>query len=158
MRHVVQKLREKALQPHNRNDDRRREEILFSRLQLAEEIYDLTLAQREAIASKDWERVKGVLDEKDKRIREFQRTEKSLVGWTPLGKDIDVDPQLKTISSRIQSKFEAIQSLEEACQRSLTAMKDQTAQTLQDIRHTREAIRRFRPRRPRVPRFVDLRR
>jgi hypothetical protein len=154
----MQMLGEKDMQPHDSDANRRREEILLRRLRLAEELHDLTVSESEAIESKDWDRIKGLLHEKDKRIREFQGTEKSLGTWKPLGNGVDGDPLLKTVLSRIQSKLEAVQSLEEVCQRALGTMKDQTAKALHDIRRSREAIRRFKPRRSRVPRFVDLHR
>lgn len=53
-------------------------EKIFARLlELAEEIYDLTTRQTEAIRSEDWDGLKAILDEKDRRSSSSKRQKDS---------------------------------------------------------------------------------
>lgn len=133
------------------------EKISARLLELAEEIFDLTTRQTEAIRSEDWEGLRAILDEKDRRIHRFQETEELMKRWKHLRGMTERVPSLKSVLSRIESRLVAIQTMEEECRRCLTDRKNQTARTLRKIREAHEGVKRFKSRRVGAPRFVDLR-
>jgi len=133
------------------------EKISARLLELAEEIFDLTTRQTEAIRSEDWDGLRAILDEKDRRIHQFQETEKFMKRWQPLRGMTEPVPSLKGVLSRIESRLVAIQTMEEECRRCLIDRKNQTARTLREIREAHEGVKRFKSRRVGAPRFVDLR-
>lgn len=138
------------MKPQNSNKDDDCEKVLVRRLELAEELYALTTSQREAIRSKNWDGLKAILNEKDRRIHQFQETEKCL-------KMTESVPSHKTILTRIESRLLAIQSLEEECRRSVKDRKNQAVRTLREVKRAHEGIKRFKSHRLGAPRFVDLR-
>jgi hypothetical protein len=133
------------------------ERILARRLQLLEEIYDLTRSQREAVRSENWKDLKTILDKKDRRIRQFQETEKSVKGWKSLRGMAEKVPSVKKDLKEIEVRLSAIHSIEEDCTRLFGDRKDKAAKALQEFMQGREGIRRFRSRGRGVPRFVDVR-
>ena len=141
----------------NGDENQSPEKIVAQQLELADEIYELTTRQREAIRSEDWEGLKAILDGKEQRIQEFQATEKSLKRWSSPRGITEAGPSLKTVLSRIESRLVAVQSVEEECRRMLTERKNQTAKALQEIKRAHDGIKRFKSRRAGIPRFVDLR-
>jgi len=146
------------VKPQNHERDGGPEKELVRRLELADQIHDLTRSQREAIQSEDWDSLKVILDEKDRRIQAFQEAEQCLKRWKCVGEMAENVLSLQTVVSKTESRLVAVQSMEEECKRMLTDKKNQTARTLQEMKRVRQAIKRFKPHRLRIPRFVDLRR
>jgi hypothetical protein len=141
----------------NRKGDERSEKALERQFELVQAIYDLTTRQREAILTEDWDGLKTILDEKDHRIHQFLDTETCLKELgSPKGTG-QRDPCLDTALSRIESKFVAIQSMEDECRRALTDRKNQVARNLQEIKRGHQRVKQFKTRGLKVPRFVDLR-
>ena len=140
----------------NRDEDEGVKKILACRLELAEALHGLTLNQKEAIRSEDWDGLKTILDEKDQRIHQFRETEKHLKRWTPLNGLAERAPALKTVLSKIESTLVTLQSMEAECRGLMTERKKQTVETLRGLKKARDGIRRFKPSRSRTPRFVDL--
>jgi hypothetical protein len=74
---------------------------LVHRLELARTIHDLTKRQGGAIRSEDWDGLKAVLDEKDRRIHEFQETEGFLPESSRFEEEGGRTPSVGTMLSRI---------------------------------------------------------
>jgi hypothetical protein len=132
-------------------------DVLERRLELAEAMVDLTNVERDAIRSDDWRRLQTILDEKDKRIREFQETENDLNRWTGPSVGIEPSPSQRRILNKIKSTLLAVQTVERECLELLRERRKETAKTLQGMKTTKEGIKRFGSRRTGSPRFVDLR-
>jgi hypothetical protein len=140
------------------NDSQRSlEKALIRRLELTEDIFHLAANQREAIRSEDWEGLRAVLDEKDQRILDFEKTEKCIERWKPLKDMVDTTPTVETILSRTEERLLAIQKVEEECRTVLITRRQETTKALEEVKRTRQVIKRFRPSRPTMSRFVDLR-
>jgi len=133
-------------------------ETLLRRLEMADQIHDLTRSQRKAIESGDWDGLKAILNEKDRRIRDFKEAEQSLRRWGSLTEMGEKTPSLRHLISRTESRLVAVQSLEERCRQMLVDKKNQTARTLQEMKQAREALKQFKPHRLKAPRFIDVRR
>jgi len=133
------------------------EKTLMRRLDLVKEILRLTKSERKAVGAEDWEELKTILDEKDRRIRQFEEIEKRAKGWKSLRIMAETNSSVQSVLKRIESRLVAIQSLEEECRGVLMERKDEAARRLQELRRASEGIRRFRVRGRGVPRFVDLR-
>ncbi len=132
-------------------------EVLRRRLELIEEIYDLTKSQREAAQTEKWENLKAILDEKDRRIRQFEATERFVTGWKSLIVNAETTPSIKRVLEKIESRLAAVQSMEKECRSVLMNRKSKTARSLEELRRAKEGIRRFKSRGVRSPRFVDIR-
>ena len=142
----------------NSHRDEGRGETLLRRLEMADQIHDLTRSQRKAIESGDWDGLKTILDEKDRRIRDFQEAEQSLRRWGSPTEIGDKMPSLRHLISRTESRLVAVQSLEEWCRRILADKKNQTARSLHEMKQARQALKKFKPHRLKAPRFIDVRR
>ena len=145
--------------PKQQNSESRKdlEKTLTRRLQLTEDMFHLAANQLQAIRSEDWDGLKVILDEKDKRIVDFSETEKQIEKWRPLRDIADTMPDVEAILSRTEARLVAIQRLEEECRASLMKSRHKTEKNLHDIRRACQAVERFRPSRSTPPRFIDLR-
>ncbi len=132
------------------------EKTLVHRLDLVEEILRLTKSEKKAVGAEEWEELKTILDEKDRRIRQFEELEKRAKGWKSLRVMAEKNSSVQRVLKRIESRVAAIQSLEEECRGVLMERKDEVGRRLQEFRRAREGIRRFKFRGRGVPRFVDL--